>query len=402
LQKKILIGLALTLIIVIFIPIYWATEPARQEAARERQQAEAAERGAELYTSSCAVCHGSGGEGKIGPALKGTQLDEGALEKIIARGVPGTGMLAWSDEDGGPFKGHQIDDMVTFIQNWDSALVTATEGEAGAATFTPQPPPLPITTTLTEPGQAIFEQKCKSCHSIGGGRIVGPDLKGVTERRERDWLIRFIVSPDELIAQGDPIAKQLVEEYGIPMPNMGLSEPEAEEVLAYIEAQSGGEPISPPPEQDTEKPAPLPIGDAGKGRDIYTGKIPLKHGGAACLSCHNISGVGALGGGSMGNDLTKAYSALGEQGIASILKTPPFPIMKEIYAEQPLTEDEIAHLVAFLQEVSGGGEPTPAQSPRIFIIIGVVGFLIIAGVFQFLWRRRLSGVRQPMVKGGSK
>ncbi len=104
----------------------------------------------------------------------------------------------------------------------------------------------------------------------------------------------------------------------------------------------------------------------------------------------------------MGRDLTKAYSALGEQGITSILKTPPFPIMKEIYAEQPLAEDEIVHLVAFLQEVSGGGEPTPAQNPLIFIIIGVVGLLIIAGVFQFLWRRRLSGVRQPMVKGGSK
>ncbi len=89
-------------------------------------------------------------------------------------------------------------------------------------------------------GQAIFEQSCKSCHSIGGGRLVGPDLKSVTERRERDWLIRFIVSPDELIAQGDPLAKQLVEEYGIPMPNMGLSQSEAEEVLAYIEAQSGG------------------------------------------------------------------------------------------------------------------------------------------------------------------
>jgi mono/diheme cytochrome c family protein len=402
LQQKILIGLALTLIIVIFIPIYWATEPARQEAARERQQAEAMERGAELYTSSCAVCHGSEGEGKIGPALKGSQLGQDALEKIIARGGSGTGMPAWSEEDGGPLKGHQIDDLVTFIRNWDSALVTATEGEAGADTSTPQPPPLPVTTTLTEPGQAIFEQKCKSCHSIGGGRIVGPDLKGITERRDRGWLIRFIVSPDELIAQGDPIAKQLVEEYGIPMPNMGLSEPEAEEVLAYIEAQSGGEPISPPPEQDTEKTAPLPIGDAGKGRDIYTGKTPLQNGGAACFSCHNIRGIGAPGGGTLGKDLTTAYFAFGEQGLTSILTTTPFPMMAEIYTEQPLTDDEIAHLLAFLGEASASADFTPAQSPRIFIIVGVVGFLIIAGVFQFLWRRRLSGVRQPMVKGGSK
>ncbi len=104
----------------------------------------------------------------------------------------------------------------------------------------------------------------------------------------------------------------------------------------------------------------------------------------------------------MGKELTTAYFALGEQGITSILKTPPFPMMAEIYTEQPLTNDEIAHLLAFLGEASANADLTPAQSPRIFIIAGVVGFLIIAGVFQFLWRRRLSGVRQPMVKGGSK
>ncbi len=234
-QQKILIGLALTLIIAIFIPLYWATEPGRQAAARERQQAEAIGRGAELYISTCVSCHGTRGEGNIGPALKGTQLDESTLEKIITRGIPGTTMIAWGEEDEGPLKRHQIEDLVTFLRNWDSTLLPTPPPP------TPQPPlpPLP-TTTPTEVGQAIFEQSCKSCHSIGGGRIVGPDLKGVTERREWDWLIRFIVSPDELIAQGDPLAKQLVEEYGMPMPNLGLSQPEAEEVLVYIEAQSIG------------------------------------------------------------------------------------------------------------------------------------------------------------------
>ena len=35
-------------------------------------------------------------------------------------------------------------------------------------------------------GQAIFVQKCASCHTIGGGKLVGPDLKGVTATRPRD------------------------------------------------------------------------------------------------------------------------------------------------------------------------------------------------------------------------
>ncbi len=283
-----------------------------------------------------------------------------------------------------------------------TALGTLTEGEARGDILISQSSPLPVTTTPTEQGQAIFIQKCFGCHSIGGGGIVGPDLKDVTERRERDWLLRFIVSPDKLIAQGDPIAKQLVEQYGIVMPNMGLSEQEAEQVLAYIEAQSGEPQSSPSPEQDTGKSTPSPTGDTSVGRDIFTGKIPLQNGGAACISCHNVSGIGALGGGSVGKDLTQAYSTLGEQGLTSILETTPFPIMKEIYAEKSLTDDEIAHLVAFLQETSSGGSVTPVQSPLAFIIISVVGLLLIAGIFQFLWRKRLSGVRQPLVKGELK
>ena len=102
--------MALTLIIAIGIPLYWATAAGRQEAARERQQAEAVGRGAELYSLACASCHGSKGEGKIGPALKGSTLDRNVLEKIIARGIAGTAMSAFGEEDGGPLKRHQIKD----------------------------------------------------------------------------------------------------------------------------------------------------------------------------------------------------------------------------------------------------------------------------------------------------
>ncbi|MEW6001383.1 MAG: cytochrome c, partial [Nitrospirota bacterium] len=86
-------------------------------------------------------------------------------------------------------------------------------------------------------GKVIFE-KCLPCHTIGGGKNVGPDLKGVTERREREWLINFILSPQKMIRSGDPIASSLVKEYGnILMPNPGLSKEEVVAVLSYIESQ---------------------------------------------------------------------------------------------------------------------------------------------------------------------
>jgi mono/diheme cytochrome c family protein len=173
------------------------------------------------------------------------------LEKTIARGLPETGMPAWSEEDGGLLKGHQIDDLVTFISSWEDTLVEEVAVTSGTEIERPsvtQAPAKLSVTPSTEPGQAIFEQKCKSCHTIGGGRTIGPDLKGITRQRKRDWLIRVIVSPKELLAQEDPLLKQLVQEYdGLIMPNIGLSPEEAEEVLAYLEAQSE-EPKPSPPE----------------------------------------------------------------------------------------------------------------------------------------------------------
>ena len=58
--------------------------------------------------------------------------------------------------------------------------------------------------TLQE-GLKLYQQFCVSCHTIGGGRLVGPDLKGVTERRSQEWLVRFITDPDQM-HKDDPIA----------------------------------------------------------------------------------------------------------------------------------------------------------------------------------------------------
>ncbi|MBI2850621.1 MAG: c-type cytochrome [Chloroflexi bacterium] len=154
-QQKMLIGLIMTLIIVGFIPVYWAMEPKRQEAALQRQQAEAAARGAHQYTSICAACHGAQGEGSVGPALKGNQMDDADMRKIIVRGVAGTAMVAWGKEDGGPLNQEQIKDLVIFIKNWDSSLLP-----------TPAPPPVssPPGTSTSIDAKKLFATNCAMCH----------------------------------------------------------------------------------------------------------------------------------------------------------------------------------------------------------------------------------------------
>jgi protein SCO1/2 len=89
------------------------------------------------------------------------------------------------------------------------------------------------------PGQAMFKKICAPCHTIGVGDHVGPDLRGVTERRQQAWLMRFIRIPDKVLAEKDPIALTLAAKFpGVRMPNLKLSESDVADLVSYIGAQT--------------------------------------------------------------------------------------------------------------------------------------------------------------------
>lgn len=84
-------------------------------------------------------------------------------------------------------------------------------------------------------GKQLF-QVCAACHTIGKGKLIGPDLQGVTERLDRDWLKKFILNSQEVIASGDEYAVKTFEEYNkIPMPPNVLNDEQLETLLNYIE-----------------------------------------------------------------------------------------------------------------------------------------------------------------------
>lgn len=87
------------------------------------------------------------------------------------------------------------------------------------------------------PGEAIFLKVCASCHTVGLGRKIGPDLAAVTLRRDRDWLTRFLMDPDDMLKAGDPIAVALDADFpGVRMPDLGLGATDAEDLIAYLVA----------------------------------------------------------------------------------------------------------------------------------------------------------------------
>ena len=87
-----------------------------------------------------------------------------------------------------------------------------------------------------ETGEEIFQGNCAGCHTIGKGNLVGPDLSGVTLRREESWLIRQIKDPDGLVEEKDPIALQLLKEFNMPMVALGLSDEEITEIILYLKS----------------------------------------------------------------------------------------------------------------------------------------------------------------------
>src|SRR2546427_9154174 len=92
---------------------------------------------------------------------------------------------------------------------------------------------------MPDNGEFFFQSRCGACHTIGNGDRVGPDLAGVTKRRDRAWLRRYLAEPDRMRAEGDPIATALFAKYNnVPMPNLRLSGIEVAGLLSYLETQA--------------------------------------------------------------------------------------------------------------------------------------------------------------------
>lgn len=87
---------------------------------------------------------------------------------------------------------------------------------------------------MADSGEDLFNSTCIACHQMEG-KMIGPEMKGVTERRSPEWIMNMILAPDQMLEE-DPIAIKLLEEYGSPMTDMGFSEDDTRAVLEYFRA----------------------------------------------------------------------------------------------------------------------------------------------------------------------
>lgn len=241
------LGTGALLLVSVVLGVIALNEPARMENFAAAFEARQIENGATLFENNCRSCHGPQGRGieGVAPALNsadlfnGTRLDnlgvagtvEDYVEGVIAAGrpVPSQGtnypqrMPTWSEEYGGPLKDYQIDQLVSFVMNWEEE---ALEG--------PQPTPVPegetvgsdITVDLPEGDAENGEELaasglgCAGCHiqsNAGPAWEGGPDATGIgaraAERIEQEnytgdaetaqqYLIESIVRTNAHIVEG--------------------------------------------------------------------------------------------------------------------------------------------------------------------------------------------------------
>lgn len=231
---------------------------------------------------------------------------------------------------------------------------------------------------------AVFERKCVSCHTIGDGERIGPDLVGVGRRRDARWLKRFLLDTDAMIDGGDAAAVALLAKYrGIRMPAQGLTPDEAEAMLGLLEdctARGGCRGTFTKRTARDATPDEVLAGAA-----LFSGTAALVRGGAPCMICHAMRGEDRGRGGSLGPDLTFAYARLGEAGLESALGTKLPAVMRDAYRERPLDSRDSLRLRGLLCQQAR--DLAPSEPRYELLYLGALGaaasFLAVAG-----WRAR--------------
>lgn len=230
-------------------------------------------------------------------------------------------------------------------------------------------------------GAQVYADTCSSCHGIDGSGVPGaiPPLLGNPNVADGDYVETVVregrEGPIEVLGVSYDEAMR-----GFP----DLSDKEVAAVAAYVGTLA--EPDTADPAADVAVVEP---GTVSEGRQLFVGETRLTNGGGACVGCHTTGDVGNLGGWSLGPDLTNTAATFGtEAALVSWLTAPASPTMAPIFADRPLTADEIADVAVFLGDAPSQSKPfDPGDG---LILAGAGGFVMLIGAMAVAWR----GMRQ--------
>ena len=109
-------------------------------------------------------------------------------------------------------------------------------------------------------GKSLFNANCASCHKLNK-KLIGPALKGVSAKYEKEWLYSWIKNSAAMIKSGDERAVAIYEEYNKVAMNSftQLSNEDIDNILAYTDY------VPPKPE--------LPVSGAPVGENVGSSPV---------------------------------------------------------------------------------------------------------------------------------
>ncbi len=259
----------LTLAILASFQLYLFREPARIAGDEAHDKALAVSAGQKLFTKSCGACHGSEGEGDVGPSLNDKQFlsttPDDTIFSLVSSGVPGTEMPAWNQSHGGPLTDEDVTQLVAFIRAWEPNApdrhATPPAGDASR-------------------GADIYSGICIVCHGENGqGTDRAPALNDPALLSQFDdaWF-------RDTIAQGRP-AK------GMPTWGTVLSPKQISDLIALLDTWRQGAgtsttaEIARPSNPGAPGPAATMAGDPTAGAQVFVDN---------CKKCHGDEGKGGI------------------------------------------------------------------------------------------------------------
>lgn len=96
----------------------------------------------------------------------------------------------------------------------------------------------PLDAKMIKEGESVYDVKCSSCHKLTDEKLVGPGWKGVTDRRQPEWVMNFVTNVDEMLDK-DAEAKAMMEVCMVRMPNQNLTDAEARNILEFMRKNDG-------------------------------------------------------------------------------------------------------------------------------------------------------------------
>jgi len=368
-ERKLWIGLGLTVIVIAVFSLAWLGEPSRMTRAAAAAGKTGVRQGRELYVANCTACHGTRGEGGVGPALNNktllAQASDDVLFALIRAGRPVTTMPAWGQVNGGPLTDEDIRYVVSFLRAWEpnAPIVVASAVAPSAAR-----------------GAALFNGTCFVCHGEDGRGGAAPALNepGRLSRQTDDWYRQTILNGrpakemptwaavlaasqvEDLVAligawrKGEKVAPTTTVAALLDQALFTLGQGDAEDALFYM---NRARPLAFGPAQQQFDPlmaqmragqldkalndlAALrkqwPVGDAAKGQAVYKD---------ACQGCHGADGQGGVGRRLKPNEFVQQSA---NADMLKLLLTGRAGTAMRSFAGQ-LTEEQLANAIAFLR-----------------------------------------------------